>query len=281
MVSVKLFGILAASFAAIASALPTNSLTPRADGPLDYPYGSSDISVIGSTYFQTSEVVYHGMYQRFYNFTATLAVRNKAFEKDVGVRWSDDNWQTSKEASAHYVANLDQPGFERWEVLAGQWSTISYLPQGDPDPTFTAYASFAKGPRVWDPRPNYAIVHKATQNNPIAYISSTVEFIPSRSAAFYLKGSVRTYAFDKADEQANKLVVRWSVDGWKTSTDTPASTYNPTDKTFAFDFPVVNSTGAPVPDKVAFAIRYDTSKGTFWYNNEGKNIEAYIPTPNV
>lgn len=44
---------------------------------------------------------------------ASVTVRNIAYEKDVKVRYTTDNWLTINEVSASY-AQTDESGFERW-----------------------------------------------------------------------------------------------------------------------------------------------------------------------
>ncbi|KAI8921849.1 hypothetical protein DFJ77DRAFT_749 [Powellomyces hirtus] len=244
----KFLALVGLSCSALVAALPTAQ-------SFDYSFGRDDVSVVRSTHATITETCYHGMCTRTSNFTVGIAVRNKAFEKQVGIKWSGDDWFTSAEVPAHYVGNLNNE-FELWEVTAGPFTWMNHLPEQYPDPAFTAYASFANGARAWDAYPNY--------NNQKKYV---------------LRGSVRTFAFDtNVDTQIDKIKVRWTIDNWKTSQDSPAQLYEATKHKFNFDV-VVADAAAQYPETLSFAIGYTSTKGTFWTNNDGNNHLQYFPAP--
>ncbi|KAJ3273956.1 hypothetical protein HK104_004195, partial [Borealophlyctis nickersoniae] len=212
-----------------------------------------------------------------YKFNVNLAVRNKAFEKSVGIRWTWNNWKTYNDSTAAFVRKIDDQ-FELWSVnvdAGTSWSASGSQPD---EISFTAFASFAKGETQWDPLANYWIYKKATQNEPLAYLASAVKYQPSDKKA-YLSGIIRAYPFTTtADTQPGKLKVRWSVDGWKTTQDTVAQTYKQGDKTWSWTF-LVALDPVNLPADVSFAVLYESSKGVFWWNNGGANkVHKLKPT---
>ncbi|KAJ3168455.1 hypothetical protein HK101_011627 [Irineochytrium annulatum] len=92
------------------------------------------------------------------NVTVTYAVRNDAFVKSVGVRYTNDSWMTFHEAPASYVSDLPQPGLELWStnLLRGVHTTndddsIAY--------EFAAFVAYNNGPRIWDQGNNYKLAN--------------------------------------------------------------------------------------------------------------------------
>ena len=51
----------------------------------------------------------------YYNVWVDISVYNLAYDKSVGIRWTDDNWATWHDASAWYEGNLGG-GWEQWGV---------------------------------------------------------------------------------------------------------------------------------------------------------------------
>ncbi|KAI8824012.1 uncharacterized protein EV422DRAFT_564719 [Fimicolochytrium jonesii] len=266
MVALNFLALVAVSCSAFVAALPTAQ-------QFDYPYGQGrgDVAVVGSTLKHVNRT--HD------TFSVQIAVRNKAFEKQVGIKWTQEAWSSSEEVPAHYVGGLDS-GFELWEVTdVGPFDSTKY-PMEFWDPAFTAYASFANGPRVWDLYPNYNVLIKATQDNPMIILpeySSGLHYDIGQKK-YVLSVALRTLAFDlNADTQLDKLKVRWSIDDWKTYKDTPAVRYDANGHTFWVDA-VVGDASTKYPTTLSYAFLYTHSKGTFWVNNLGKNFDTVFPS---
>jgi hypothetical protein len=84
-----------------------------------------------------------------------LGVRNVAFAKQVGVRWTSDDWRTWNDAAASYVGPLGD-GTERWRVTIdhGTIGTNVMLggERGNMGPAFVRFAAYlrANGRERWD-----------------------------------------------------------------------------------------------------------------------------------
>ncbi|KAI8826743.1 uncharacterized protein EV422DRAFT_8640 [Fimicolochytrium jonesii] len=108
----------------------------------------------------------------------------------------------------------------------------------------------------------------------VAPAAVAIDNYPNKQIDF--TGKARVYTFDAAaDIQDGKVKVHFSVDNWKTVADVDARFAKDT-KEFAWT--VVLPDGLH-PTNVVYAVRYDSSKGTFWDNNNGKNYVVPVDYP--
>ncbi|KAJ3194869.1 hypothetical protein HK101_001699 [Irineochytrium annulatum] len=91
------------------------------------------------------------------NVTVSYAVRNDAYVKSVGVRYTNDSWASYYEAPASYVSTLPQEGLELWSTV------IERGYHNSPEPTveyeFAAFVAYNNGPRIWDQGNNYKLTN--------------------------------------------------------------------------------------------------------------------------
>ncbi|KAJ3308911.1 hypothetical protein HDU76_003778 [Blyttiomyces sp. JEL0837] len=285
----KTFSVIAliASYACrLVAAAPTSANIERRGFTNQYPYGSSDVSIINTIDHQ---VVLATSYEDFltdYSFDVQFAVKNKAFAKQVGVRYSNDSWAHQYEAFAQYNSNLDN-GYELWSLTVDRgpfWNFEYDKVQAETE--IAAFVAYNKGPRAWDPANNYYIRNKATQQNPIHFVDQALK-TDANTGTISLTGYAHAFAFDKTKDFAPGAVqIHWSIDNWNTTHDT-AAVYVPATKTWNWDFVIAN-VSAPFPYMVKYAIRYTCSQGSFWDNNSNNDYfrfvapicDAYIPDLN-
>ncbi|KAJ3398892.1 hypothetical protein HDV05_002195, partial [Chytridiales sp. JEL 0842] len=114
---------------------------PDAPMPFEYPHGASDVSVVRTNSLSSCTSTSCTL-----SFQAEIAVKNLAFKKSVGIRYSTDDWKTNQEV----LATFDRPiegGFEIWKVdytgkpIEGISSVIDL-----PETHIAAFASFADKP---------------------------------------------------------------------------------------------------------------------------------------
>ncbi|KAJ3104405.1 hypothetical protein HDU97_009284 [Phlyctochytrium planicorne] len=220
---------------AIGSAMAFNPSPPFA-----FPYGSSDVSVL-----QVGDERGDG----FGNVTVALAVRNKAFQKSVGVRFTTDGWNTYSEAFGTYRSNLAN-GFELWGLTIPTKLIENAI---IPDHTLAAFTSYSQAPRVWDPKNNY-YSYGATPANPLAVVGRYLEAI---SGNVVFSGSLRTFSSNRAlDYKAGAVVVRWSIDGGKTNEFAVPPPSDSRDDTWSWKFLVANATAGPLPGILKYSFGY-------------------------
>lgn len=65
-----------------------------------------------------------------------LRVKNLAYDKEVGVIWTEDDWKTAHVAHAHFKHDLCD-GYERWGLDLTGWTSATR-------PPVIHYATFAK-----------------------------------------------------------------------------------------------------------------------------------------
>ncbi|KAJ3297813.1 hypothetical protein HDU76_006523 [Blyttiomyces sp. JEL0837] len=151
-----------------------------------YPYGSSDVSIINIFDYEDSVMFAAGDELAHLWYDVQFAVKNKAFVKDVGVRFTNDSWASYYEAPARYSSNLGG-GYEMWNLTVSKnkivlWGgykigilTISssvlihstnkidrgnhwlFAPGFHLQNELAAFVSFNHGPREWDPSNNYLV----------------------------------------------------------------------------------------------------------------------------
>jgi hypothetical protein len=187
----QLFSIITA-FAVSVSALPApapqNNPLP---GPnivgtnpdTEYPYGASDVSIIRSSHAE----VYSSRYSFESTITVELAVKNKAFNKQVGIRFTNDSWSTMDEAFGSYKGRLDNIGYEVWTVTIKRGQRPAWTPT--PEYEVAAFVSYNRAARVWDPKNNFFIceysLHLIARTDPLEIRRSTCISLISLIIAMY------------------------------------------------------------------------------------------------
>lgn len=76
---------------------------------------AGNVNRLGGGSWLGATTQYTGAVDQDYNVWVDMSVYNLAWQKDVGVRWTDDHWATSHDASAWYEASLGG-GWEQWGV---------------------------------------------------------------------------------------------------------------------------------------------------------------------
>ncbi|KAJ3217000.1 hypothetical protein HDU67_008645 [Dinochytrium kinnereticum] len=244
----------------------------------EFPYGASDVSVVNTSH--TEVLVWGdaaGNYQYRYSINILLAVKNKSSQKDVGVRFTNDSWTTYSEALATFTKPLDN-GYELWTIPIERG--IFSPSQGNREYEVAAFVSYNKEPRAWDPQNNYYIYQKATPKAPVALVGDIVSY-DRVVRQIVLKGSVRTYSPNRAaDYNIGGVVIRWTVNNWKTFEDFHAFPITGND-TWNYKIPVAIA-DPNLPNTVDYAIQYKTSAGPVWINNNGRNYSKKLrPTVSI
>jgi len=195
-------------------------------------------------------------------FWVDLRVRNDAYQKSVGVRWTPDQWASYQDATATFAETLAD-GYERWhvEVKVGTFRT-GY--NAVPRPEEIELAAFAQmnGVTSWDPGNNYYVFRPVSWELPVRLLSSAVDYEAGVGAV--LTGRVRV--FNAAYEK--DVTVRYSVDGWATSQEVDA-TWEHGDE---WIFRVEGLGVAQLPSEVQFAVHYVSGSVDAWDNNGGNNF---------
>ncbi|MDX9724211.1 MAG: carbohydrate-binding protein [Myxococcota bacterium] len=193
------------------------------------------------------------------NFWVDLAVRNDAFQKDVGILWTADGWATVNTAHAVYEGPLEA-GYERWglDLSVGQYLSYSI-------PNEIEYAVFATmgGVTHWDPLNNYFIMKKVSREEPVRLLSSEVHMEAGQAV---MTGAVRVFnlGFEK------EVAIRYSLDDWQSWQEVPAEWDEREDWRFRIEG--LGSTAA-LPSHVRFAVRYTVNGADYWDNNRNQDYE--------
>ncbi|KAJ3104402.1 hypothetical protein HDU97_009281 [Phlyctochytrium planicorne] len=244
---------------------------PVSSNTFAYPYGDSDVAVVNTSHQETFIYGTHGFYLYSYNVTVQLAVKNKAFNKVVGIRYTNSSWSDYYEAFATYTSKIDA-NYELWTLTIDRGNHYTSEPR--PEYIVAGFASYNQGARVWDPRNDYYIYDRATQQQPLLLLNgvdgTTVSY-NTDSKKVELSGAVRTYTPNRAAfSKPNSVLVRWSIDNWKTFQDTPAlpSRFDLWSFTIPLTTPDLN-----LASNVQFAIQFKNSaSSSYWLNNDNKNF---------
>ncbi|KAJ3216999.1 hypothetical protein HDU67_008644 [Dinochytrium kinnereticum] len=266
--------LVAAISAPFAFAAPLSNLEARAASPYEFPYGSSDISIISTSHAERFIYGTHGFSLYTANFTVLFAVKNKMYEKEVGIRFSNDSWVTHSEAFATFTKPLNN-GYELWTLNVDRGSL--YNNDLYREHVIAGFVSYKQGPRSWDPANNYYIYQKATPQTPVYFLEDSVGY-DAASNHIVLKGSVRTFSANRnVDYKKGSLVIRWTVDNWATSTDFTDATPSASDDTWSWKVPVAPAK-IPLPGVAAYAIEYkhSASSSSFWLNNNSQNYQKRL-----
>ena len=239
------------------------------DGSLDSPdldarelaLGATELSaapvhVLDSGHY--SRYVYHGATSE--SFWVDLAVRNDAYQKEVGVVWSQDGFRTSHIALAAYEAAL-AGGRERWGVevkdFASAWSGQA------PEVEYAAYVKM-NGKTHWSPFRNHYVYQRVTPEAPLRLLSSRVWL--DEHTAPVLSGVVRALNVSAP----RRVVVRFSTDAWRSSGEVEA-TFDGRDFSFDARLPYDAQT-----EEVEFSLRLEAEGETRWDNNGGGNYRHHL-----
>ncbi|KAJ3284988.1 hypothetical protein HDU76_008201, partial [Blyttiomyces sp. JEL0837] len=140
----------------------SNSSIERRNVPTQYPYGSSDISVVNSFTHEKQIFTADDISLSDYSFDVQIAVRHFAFknnilQKDIRIRYTNDSGLNYYEAPAQYKGILDQVphsdydrGYDLWSVTIERGVYWNFQPEAKTQYEITAWASFNGGERVWD-----------------------------------------------------------------------------------------------------------------------------------
>ncbi|KAJ3104403.1 hypothetical protein HDU97_009282 [Phlyctochytrium planicorne] len=236
----------------------------------DFIYGDADVHVVSTSHSERFIYGYNGYVLSDWNVTVQLAVKDLAFKKVVGIRYTNDSWVSYSEAFAFFTSKIDST-YELWTLTIQRGAHSNQEPR--PEYIVAGFASYDQAARVWDPRNDYYVYDRATQQQPALLLNglqgTTVSF-DADAKKVVLAGSVRTYAPSRATiNKPGNVLVRWTVDNWKTFQDTPAMP-----KAFDlwdFKFPVANADLTLSPN-VQFAIQFKNSEtSSFWLNNDSNN----------
>lgn len=198
-------------------------------------------------------------YQCFYvgRFWVDLSVANLAYDKAVGIVWTDDGWTTQHTSYAGYKQSLGG-GREKWGL------DVTFF--GGYTPSYgrtVEYAVFATqdGQTAWDPLDNHFINHgELDLAQPIQVLSTSFSYDPARGGTV-MDSTVRVLnlAYQK------QVTLRVTSDGWQTFRDLDATWQTGND--FAVTVPSLGM----VPGQVEYAVRYRVAGAELWDNNNGQN----------
>ncbi|KAJ3104401.1 hypothetical protein HDU97_009280 [Phlyctochytrium planicorne] len=268
-----------ASLTLIFASLISFALSALASDYYAFPYGDADVSVVST---QSSGSTVDGSDTVNSTVSVLLAVRNKAFKKAVGIRFTNNTWATYNEAFGSYFNNIDA-NFELWVVEIDRGTRL--INETVPEYIVAGFVSYNQGARVWDPRNDYYVFEAPSQQNPVYLLTKgkkepTLTYEDS-SKKIVLSGTVRTYTADR--KKRGSVTVRWTTDDWKTYQDSAAS---PTTlDSWNIKIPVAKA-DLSLPATVQFAIQHKNSAGvSFWLNNDNKNfvktLKGNVSTTNL
>ncbi|TNF38426.1 MAG: hypothetical protein EP329_00520, partial [Deltaproteobacteria bacterium] len=234
--------------AAPAPAAPAATAAALGDAPvqvLDTGHWSKTVACSG---FCVNEV----------HFWVDLKVRNDAYQKEVGILWTDNGWASVKTAMAVYEKPLED-GWEQWGVDVTVGTMASYM-----TPHEIEVAAFARmaGAAYWDPGNNYYIYNSVTLERPVRRLSSEVHMEAGKGVVMTGRVRVLDLAFDKV------VAVRYTTDGWATWDEAQAYWVADDD----WEFRAENVAQEPLPDKVDYAVRYEVLGEEHWDNNGGSDF---------
>ncbi|MBK8010395.1 MAG: CBM21 domain-containing protein [Deltaproteobacteria bacterium] len=193
-------------------------------------------------------------------FWVDIAVRNDAYDKEVGVLFTTDGWKTSHVSHARYESALGD-GYERWGLdEEGSVTCRGYGSVSDVE-----FAVFAKmgGRSHWDPFNNYHTDGAVTASKPVRLRSVSAHIVDGLGV---VEGDVRV--LDLAYQK--RVVVRYSDDDWQSWREVAANHAESNRWVFRIDG------AAQLPPRVELAIRYEVRGSVFWDNNEAQNYTVRL-----
>jgi hypothetical protein len=201
-------------------------------------------------------------------FHADVTVENLAFNKQVGIVWTANNWQNAVTCMLGYEDALEN-GFEKW---GGDCSTSLQ----EAGPQFASLAAFAtmNGTNYWDNNAGANYVIGDSSLGPMypspAQGVTPYEIVYGAAAAHkpypvaFGTAMVWPYPGDKS------VGIVYTTDAW-TTTNALAATAN-ADGTWSWTLPL--SHGGTT---LTYAVHYTVAGVDFWANNGGKNYSDPIP----
>lgn len=219
--------------------------------------GDAPVQVIATGHWART-VACSGFCVNEVNFWVDLKVRNDAFQKEVGVLWTDSGWASVKTAMAHYEQPLED-GWEQWGVDVTVGTMASY--QTPHEIEVAAFATMA-GAAYWDPANNYYIYNSVDAEQPVRRLSSEVHVEAGKGVVMTGRVRVLDVAFDKV------VAVRYSTDGWATWQEGLAYWVAGDDWAFRIE----HVAEQPLPAEVLYAVRYAVDGQEYWDNNGGSDF---------
>jgi hypothetical protein len=230
----------------------------------EVPYFNGPVTVYDSGHWRIIRGC-SGFCVSTYKMWIDLAVRNDAFHKVVGIRYTSDGWHSHRDVYAQYEGQL-QNGYERWGIELERSTGISMPPDIE-------YAAFVEmnGRRFWDERNNHYVYKGVTPKRPVRVVESGVTYDATDGAV--LSGRVRALPL-AADRQ---VTVRYTTDGWATWKDADAQVAGttPSDKN-DFTFRVSGLGKTTLPEQVTFAVRYRSGGLEYWDNNDKQDYSFQL-----
>lgn len=197
-----------------------------------------------------------------------VAVQNLAFEKQVSVHWTRDNWgAATQDCALSYEGSLGN-NLELWG------SDCRIDGGSNTDSAWLAVQATMNGTTYWDNNhgQNYAIgvggYHTllGMYTSPNLAIRDQGYVEDEQTTSQVASGTALVWPYD-----GNKSVsVIWSIDNWATTNTTAASEQS--DGAFTWSVPV----NAPSGTKFTWALAYAVDGVTFWDNNDGQNFTATV-----
>ncbi|KAJ3104406.1 hypothetical protein HDU97_009285 [Phlyctochytrium planicorne] len=240
---------------------------PASVSAYDYPYGASDVSVIETSFTSSCIGLPNAPSCTQQSFVSVnLAVKNRAYVKIVGVRYTNSSWASNYEAFANYKSDLTN-GFELWSLTIPTGPSLPTALQ--PEYTLAAFVSFNNADRVWDPLNNYNVIHKTTPRVPAAFLTDGLSFQYAKNQVL-LTGSANTYSSNRAaDYKTGKLIVRWSTDGEKFQETSAIPPTDPRGDTWTWSVPVFSGDVNALPPYVVYTLVNKAVTPEFTINNRG------------
>ncbi len=180
----------------------------------------------------------------------------EAQKKEVKVIWSEDNWETTGVAHAHFEEILGD-GSEKWGVdvkISSLYNRIEY-----------AIAASIDGLELFDPGNNHRLGY---------YLDDKVKLLKSDvvqdDEQYYLVGEVNVLNLGYEKE----IEVHFTRDQWQTEEQVYAEYI--AGNNWKFKIPLTH----PTPQEMELVIAYRVNGETYWDNNGGKNHNFKIgPDP--
>lgn len=196
---------------------------------------------------------YHGITSE--SFWVDLAVRNDAFEKDVGIVWTSDGWATSHWTRAVYEGTLPD-GRERWGVDVEDFGARGW--GSEPEVEYAAFATMG-GTTHWSPFRNHFVYTSVSPDQPIRLLESHVRW---DGTTVFLEGETRSLR--TSDER--RVFVRYTLDGWASWLEVEARAEG---GEHAFSIPL--AVDPATIEEVAFALRFESDGLVAWENAGGRD----------
>lgn len=192
-------------------------------------------------------------YVPFFYVRATVLVKNLAYAKKVGIRYTSDGWQTWKDVDGDYCGS--EKGLDRFRVQS--YAVVA------PEIEFAVYYT-VNGQTYWDN--NKGLNYRVSQDDMCIY-PAPVQLLDAqliqKNGGYCAEGriAVQNLAYDK------QVGVVFSVDhgtSWNTLSATYTAQFSKQGwEVWTFSQPLGQVSGG---DVFRFAVRYDVNGETWWDN---------------